>query len=173
MNKQSRIVLYSILLCALFATRAFSQNETFSSPSVEYSFTLPSDKWKITVRPSDANPNVEYVYGDRLDGHLEVRKISVRRESLTADAIRDEEQKRQFLPGYVAGREENFVGNYRGMAFNDEFVRSGRPMSGRLYFLRVNESIIYVLKFSGLKDNLKSIQNQTDSIARTFSIRKP
>lgn len=154
----------------LFASTAIAQDEKFSSPNVDYTFILPDAKWKMTVKPSDTSPNVEYVYNDRNDGHLEVRKISVRKGDLTSDAIRDEEEKLQFLPGYVGGKEENFAGRYRGVVFNYEFVRTGRPMSGRMYFLRVSDTTVYILRFTGRKDSLRSIQNQTDSISRTFTV---
>lgn len=161
------------MIIAAFATgQASAQEETFSSPSVDYSFKLPNGQWQQTVKPSDTNPNVEYVFGLRVDGHLEVRKLAARKERLTTDIIQDEEQKLQFLPGYVAGKEENFAGAFfRGVIFNYEYVRAGRPMSGRMYFLRVNDTTVYVLRFSGLKDKLRSIENQTDSIARTFTVK--
>lgn len=164
--------MFSISVILLAASPLFSQNEIFSSPSVDYSFALPDAKWKMTTKPSETSPNVEYVYGDRVDGHLEVRKLSTRKDVLLSDTIHDEEQKLQFLPGYVAGKEENFAGRFRGIVFNYEFVRTGRPMSGRMYFLRIDDVTIYVLRFAGLKDSLRSIQHQTDSIARTFNVKK-
>lgn len=164
-------ILLTILLSLFAVVHASAQGETFSLPSVEYSFVLPDATWKMTVKPSDTNPNVEYVYGDRVEGHFEVRKLSARKDLLTTDVIQDEEQKLQFLPGYVAGKEENFAGRYRGVIFNYEYVRAGKPMSGRIYFLRVSDTVVYALRFSGLKDKLRSIQNQTDSIARTFSVK--
>jgi len=127
----------------------------------------------MTVKPSATSPNVEYVFGDRNDGHLEVRRLKVANNAILADIIRDEEQKLQFLPGYVAGPDENFVGRLRGSIFNFEFVRAGRPMSGRFYFLRAADDTVYVLRFTGFRDKLRSIRNQTDSIGRTFDIRKP
>jgi hypothetical protein len=99
-----------------------------------------------------------------------VRKLTVAKDALLADIMRDEELKLQFLPGYVAGREENFAGRLRGSVFNFEFVRAGRPMSGRFYFLKANDTTIYVLRFTGFRDRLRSIRNQTDSMARTFVI---
>ncbi len=164
-------LLFSILLLMTLAAAAVAQDETFSSPNVDYSFTLPDAKWKMTVKPSDTSPNVEYVYGDRIDGHLEVRKLRANKDMLVTDIVRDEEQKLQFLPGYVAGKEENFAGRLRGLIFNFEFVRTGKPMSGRMYFLRANDSTVYVLRLTGLKDKLRAIQNQTDSIARTFAVK--
>jgi hypothetical protein len=165
-------ILSSIILSILAVVPAFGQTERFSNSEVEYSFDVPEARWKMTVKPSATIPNVEYVFIDRNDGHLEVRRLKVGKDALLADIIRDEEQKLQFLPGYVAGPGETFAGRLRGSVFNFEFVRAGRPMSGRFYFLRANENTVYVLRFTGYRDKLKSIRNQTDSIGRTFDIRK-
>lgn len=153
------------------AAGALAQSGSFSDPNVEYTFDLPDDRWKMTAKPSTTSPNVEYVFIDRRDGHLEVRKNTVGQDDLITDIIRSEEQKLQFLPGYVTGKEENFNGKYRGSAFNFEFVRAGRNMAGRFYFLRANPTTVYVLRFTAERDKLKSIRNQTDSIARTFSLK--
>jgi hypothetical protein len=150
---------------------AHAQTDTFSDPNVDYSFTVPDPAWKVIARPSSTNPNVEYVYNDRRLGHFEVRKLAIGKTALMPDVVRDEEDKLQFQPGYVAGKEENFSGILRGTAFNFEFVRGGRSMAGRFYFLRVNDTTIYVLRFTGERDSMKSIRNQTDSIARTFAVK--
>jgi len=172
MRTKNFTILIALLLALTAVNAVRAQDEIFSAPNVDYSFTLPDIKWKLTVKPSDTVPNVEYVYGDRIDGHLEVRKLSARKDMLTSEIIQDEEQKLQFLPGYIAGKEENFAGRFRGVIFNYEYVRAGRPMSGRMYFMRINETTIYVLRFSGLKEKLRAIQNQTDSIARTFNVKQ-
>jgi hypothetical protein len=164
--------LFSAVLSLFLAVSAFAQGQTFNDPNVEYSFEIPNATWKMTVKPSTTSPNVEYVYGDRMNGYLEIRKINVKADDLIADVIAGEEEKLKFLQGYVAGKEENFAGNFRGTAFNYEFVRSGRNMSGRFYFLKANSTTVYVLRFTGLKDKLLSIRNQTDSIARTFEVKK-
>ncbi|MBC7901608.1 MAG: hypothetical protein H7070_16320 [Saprospiraceae bacterium] len=166
----------SILLTVVFSLAAsfsaFAQGDSFSDPNVDYSFDIPDAKWKMTVKPSATIRNVEFVNVERNDGHLEVRKITIRPDDLTTDVIKNEEQKLQFLPGYVAGKEENFGGFLKGTAFNFEFVRSGRPMIGRFYFLKADPNTIYVLRFTGYRDKLRSLQNQTDSIARTFAVKK-
>lgn len=158
-------------LTIVMAASVLAQSGTFSDPNVEYTFDLPDSAWKMTVKPSTTTPNVEYVFNDRRDGHLEVRKVPLVKNAPLADAIRDEEAKLQFLPGFVAGAEENFAGNYRGTVFNYEFVRAGRAMSGRFYFLKTSDNHMYVLRFTGERDKLKSIRNQTDSIARTFKVK--
>jgi hypothetical protein len=171
----SRKISFVLILTAVATTAlaAIAQESVFSDPNVDYTFTLPDATWKMTAKPSAINPNVEYVFGDRRDGYLEVRKTTVAKDSLLTDIIRDDEQKRQFLPGYVGGKEENFLGKLRGSIFNFEYVHSGRAMAGRYYFLRPNDTTVYVLRFSGLKDSIRSIRHQTDSIARTFSVKSP
>jgi hypothetical protein len=155
---------------ALLSGPVFAQ-ELFSDVNVDYTFTIPDSKWKMTVKPSATSPNVEYVNGDRVDGHLEVRRLTVARDAILTDVIRDEEQKVQFRPGFVAGREENFSGRLKGAIYNFEYVAAGKSMSGRFYFLRANENTVYVLRFSGQKDTLRSARHQTDSIARTFAVK--
>jgi hypothetical protein len=165
-------LLFSAVLGLFLAVSAFAQTQKFSDPNVEYTFDLPNATWKMTAKPSTTSPNVEYVYGDRSAGHFEIRKLTVKTDDLMSDVIAEEEGRLKFRQGYVAGKEENFAGNLRGTAFNFEFIGSGRNMSGRFYFLRVNPTTVYVLRFTAQKEKLVIIRNQTDSIARTFEIKK-
>jgi len=170
MANLTKIITIAALLL-LMAGAMSAQESTFTDPQVDYSFVLPEAGWKMISKPSATSPNVEYVYNDRREGHLEVRKLSVAKSAYMTDVMRDEETKLQFMPGYVAGKEEAFSGSLRGNIFNYEFVRAGRPMSGRFYFLRADDTTVYILRFTGERDRLKSIRNQTDSIARTFNIK--
>lgn len=170
LNKFS--ILFSAVLGLLLTVSAFSQGSSFSDPNVDYTFDLPEDSWKIIAKPSVTNPNVEYVNNVRNEGRLEVRKLSVGKDDIISDIMHTEEQKLQFQPGYVAGKEEVFGGFLKGMVFNYEYVASGLNMSGRFYYLRANDTTVYVLRFTGLQNKLRTIRNQTDSIARTFKIKK-
>lgn len=171
--KATRFSILMFFVCSLFSVASvLAQAGEFSDSSVDYTFDVPDDRWKMTVKPSPTKPNVEYVFVDRNDGHLEVRRVAVAKDAILGDIVRDEEQKLQFLPGYVAGRDENFSGRLRGSIFNFEFVRAGRPMAGRFYFLRANETTVYVLRFTGYRDKLRSVRNQTDSMGRTFMIKR-
>ena len=170
MFKINKILLFAVFALMIPSSLA-AQETTFSDPIVDYSFVLPEAGWKQIVRPSATTPNVEYVYNDRREGHFEVRKLTVLKDAYMSDIMRDEESKLQFQQGYVAGKEENFSGAFRGNVFNFEFVRSGRNMSGRFYYLRASETTIYILRFTGERDRLRSIRNQTDAIARTFSVK--
>lgn len=166
--KLNKLSFIFVIFAGLFmSVQALAQNTTFSDPNVEYTFEIPQANWLMTNK----SPNVEYVYGDKKDGHFEVRKLAIKTGSTMDEMIRDEEQKLQFLPGYVAGKEENFQGAYGGRVFNFEYVRSSRNMSGRYYFLKANDKTIYVLRFAGDRDKLRGIRNETDLIARTFKLK--
>ncbi len=166
-------LIFSTVLSLILAAITFAQSETFSDPNVEYTFDLPESTWKMVAKPTATSPNVEYAYGDRLDGHFEIRKLKIKDGEVVSDLIlRDQEQKLQFLPGYVAGKEEQFAGAMKGRVFNYEFTKSGKNMSGRFYYLKADDSTVYVIRFTGYRDKLRVIRNQTDSIARTFELKK-
>ena len=165
-------VLFAVAIGLLVTFPAFAQTETFSDANVDYTFSLPEATWKQTVKPSTTSPNVEYVYGDRSNGRLEVRRIIIQANDMLADVIKTVEQSLQFQPGYVAGKQEEFKGSLGGKVFNYEYINSGRNMSGRFYFLKADDKTVYVLRFTGQRDKLRSVRNQTDSIARTFSLKK-
>lgn len=159
----------SVFLSLAFGISISAQSQTFSDVNTEYTFELPEPAWRMITKPTATSPNVEYVYVDRADALLEIRKLPTKADELISDVIaRDQEQKLQFLPGFVAGKEENFAGNLKGKAFNYEFIRGGKNMSGRFYYLKADDSNVYVLRFTGSRDKLRLIRNQTDSIARTF-----
>jgi hypothetical protein len=164
-------LFYAVGIIAILALSTLGQENVFSDPNVDYSFSIPDAKWKMTAKPSATNPNVEYVYNDRTEVLLEVRKIPVAKDAILSDVIRDEEQKLQFRPGFVAGKEENFAGRVRGTVFNFEYVAAARNMTGRFYFFRVNPTTVYLLRFTGRKEILLSVRNHTDSIARTFAVK--
>jgi len=164
--------IFSVAVSLMCAVALLAQSQTFSDTNVEYTFELPEATWKMIIKPSASSPNVEYVYSDRLDGHLEIRKLAIRENELVSDLIeRDKEQKLQFLPGFVTGKEEPFAGAFKGRVLNYEFVRFGKNMSGRFYYLKAEDNTVYVLRFTGLRDKLRLIRNQTDSIARTFKMK--
>jgi hypothetical protein len=165
-------MLHVAAMIGLFAISVFAQTDVFSDPNAEYTFAIPEAKWKMTTKPTAALSNADFVYGDRADGLLEIRKLTVPRDQILSDMIHGaEEAKLSFRPGFVAGRDENFSGRMRGTVYNFEYVAAGRNMAGRNYYLRANETTVYLLKFSGPKDNVRSLRSQADTIARTFTTK--
>ena len=165
-------IFCAVGIIGILAFSAFSQDQTFADPNVDYSFVLPEAKWKMTVKPSATSPNVEYVYGDRRDTHLDVRKLTVAKDAIMPDIVQDEDRRQFLRRGYIAGREENFVGFLRGTVFNFEYTEGGYNKSGRFYFLRANPTTVFILRFTGQRELLRGIRNQTDSIVRTFSVKQ-
>ena len=101
------------LLSLVFAINSFAQSQTFNDPNVEYTFDIPETIWKMIIKPSASNPNVEYAYGDRLDGHLEIRKVSVKESDTLAEIIlNDQEQKLQFFAWLRGWQRRSLFGKF-------------------------------------------------------------
>ena len=166
-----RILAFVLILIGLMAPVALAQ-QLYTHDKVEYSFELPSPTWKTILDPDAAHEHPEFVYGDRLDGYLTIRKEIVEAGVTPSElASRDQDLKLRYLPGFVEGKQEPFNGRLDGVTMSYEFVRTGKPMLGRTYYLQVDNRTIYALRFTGLRDKLSRIRNQTDLIARTFKIK--
>lgn len=146
--------------------------QAFSSDKTDYILELPSPQWRSISEPDAEHEHVEFVNGDRLEGHLRIRKESVDAGTSVSDiARRDLDQKLRFLPGFVEGKQDKFAGRLNGITTTYEFIRGGKPMMGRIYYLQADNRIVYALRFTGLRDRLALIRNQTDSIARSFRVK--
>jgi len=160
-----------LVLIAQMASMSLAQ-QLYTHDKIEYSFELPSPTWKVILEPDAAHDHPEFVYGDRLDGYLTVRKEIVEAGTTAAQvAERDMEQKLRFLPGFVEGKQEAFNGRLDGVTASYEFTRTGKVMLGRTYYLQADNRTVYAIRFTGLKDKLGRIRNQTDLIARTFKLK--
>jgi hypothetical protein len=163
-------VLASLLLFAAWSVA--TAQEVFTRDKVDYTVELPSPSWKVISESDAAHELTEFVYGDRLDGYLQIRKEVVDAGTTPADlARRDQDQKLRFIPGFVEGKQEDFRGRLNGVTISYEFVKTGKPMLGRTYYLQADNRTIYTLRFTGLRDKLSRIRNQTDLIARTFRLK--
>ena len=166
-----RTLLLSLAVLALMIS-VVSAQQTYSNDKVEYTFEIPSPTWRAILEPDAAHPHPEFVYGDRLDGYLTIRKEVVDQGTTPAElARRDQDLTLRFLPGFVEGKQENFNGRLDGVTISYEFVRTGKPMLGRVYYLQADNRTIYALRFTGLRDKLMRIRNQTDLVARTFKLK--
>ena len=165
------IALFVLTLIAGGCSVAAAQ-QTYTSDQVDYTLELPSSTWRVISEPDPAHEHAEFVNGDRLEGYLQIRKEVVDAGTTASDlARRDMDQKLRFLPGFVEGKEEPFKGRLNGVTVSYEFVKSAKPMMGRIYYLQADNRTIYALRFTGLRDKLARIRNQTDMIARTFRVK--
>ncbi|HTG86041.1 MAG TPA: hypothetical protein VL907_03370 [Pyrinomonadaceae bacterium] len=166
-----RIMALTLVLIGLMMPVTLAQ-QLYTHDKVEYSFEIPSATWRAILEPDSTHDHPEFVYGDRLDGYLTFRKEVVEAGTTAADvAQRDQDLTLRFLPGFVQGKQDTFNGRLDGVTMSYEFVRAGKPMLGRTYYLQADNRTIYSLRFTGLRDKLNRIRNQTDLIARTFKLK--
>jgi hypothetical protein len=166
-----RFLFVSLLVLGLMSSVVLAQ-QNYTNEKVEYTFELPSETWRVIIEPNEAHEHPEFVYGDRLDGYLTIRKEAVDAGLTPAElARRDQDLKLRFLPGFIEGKQESFNGRLDGVTMSYEFTRNGKPMLGRTYYLQADNRTIYALRFTGLRDKLSRIRNQTDLIARTFKLK--
>lgn len=162
---------FTFVLIAGAVSIAHAQ-QVYTSSELDYTLELPSGQWRAISEPDGAHEHAEFVYGDRLEGHLRIRKEVVDAGTGPSNvARRDLDQKLRFFPGFVEGKEEKFSGRLDGVTISYEFLRNGKPMMGRIYYLQADNRTIYALRFTGLKDRLARIRNQTDLIARSFKVK--
>lgn len=164
--------VFLVMIAIVAAASVATAQHPFTNDNIEYVLELPSTQWRVISEPDAAHEHAEFVYGDRLEGHLQVRKEIVEAGTKPSDlARRDLDQKLRFFPGFVEGKEETFSGRLSGITISYEFVKTGKPMMGRVYYLQADNRTIYALRFTGLKDKLARIRNQTDLIARSFRLK--
>jgi hypothetical protein len=167
-----KLVLAFAFALALGAHVAPAQSETFKSDNTEYILELPSALWKATTLPDSVRQNMEFVNGTRNDGYLRVRREVVDAGTNAADlANRDQDVKLRFIPGFVEGKQERFAGRLNGVTASYEYTSAGKPMAGLIYYLQADNRTIYTLHFTGYRDKLLRIRNQTDAIARSFHLK--
>jgi hypothetical protein len=168
--------LIILATCALMLTLpALAQEEgaqKYTNERLEYTLELPNAKWRALTRPDSVHNHTEFIYGDRSDGLLRVRKEVVDAGTSAADlARRDHDLKLRFQTGYVEGKQERFVGRMSGVTSAYEYTGGGKAMTGRIYYLQADNRTIYVLHFTGARSILSLLRNQTDSIARSFQLK--
>jgi hypothetical protein len=166
------IFFASACVMALLSSLVLAQTQVFSSDAVEYTLELPSPTWRMVQEADSIHQHTEFIYGDRNDGYLKIRKEVVDEGTTASDlARRDQEQKLRFMPGHVDGKEERFAGRLNGVTISYEYTNGGKPMAGRTYYLQADNRTIYALRFTGMRDKLTRIRNQTDNIARSFQLK--
>lgn len=170
-----RVILIALLLIIPFGTNAEAQTQTFTREGVEYVLDLPSPSWRAVSRV-DVHDHLEFVNGgDYSNGYLRLRKTLVMSNNTSEVLFREAEKwELQRLPGYVVcsgGKGTEFSGQLKGTVFSYEFVNHGKNMDGRIYYLRLDSRTFYILHFTVASEKLPSLQDQMDSIARSFRLK--
>ena len=173
MRRTTKLYICALALLALGASAASAQEQPYTSENDDYSIELPSEVWKAVPRPDSERRHMEFVNGVRPDGYLRVRREVVESNTdLREYAHAEADTKLRYQPGFVVGKDERFAGRLSGVVLNYEYTQAGKPMAGRVYFLQADGRTVYVLHFTGLRDKLQRIQNQTDAIARSFKLKQ-
>ena len=172
MRRTTQLFFCALALAACGAV-ASAQEQPYTSETDQYALELPSETWKAVPRPDSEHRHTEFINGLRPDGYLRVRREVVEGDTKLADFARAEaDTKLRYLPGFVIGKDERFSGRLSGVVSNYEYTSGGKPMAGRVYYLQADGRTVYVLHFTGLRDKLQRIQNQTDAIARSFRLKQ-
>ena len=170
-----RFVTLATCLLALAAPSlvgAQPPSQAYTNDQPDYAVELPNARWRVVPLTDSVHQHVEYIYNDRSDALLRVRREVVEGGTKPADvAARDRDNKLRFMAGFAEGKEESFAGRLAGVAANYEFTRAGKAMVGRIYYLQADPRTIYVLHFTGSKETLLLLRSQTDSIARSFRLK--
>ena len=154
------------VLVVLCASTAASVQESDGYEALK----LPAEWERVEYKDGATIGRVEYVYNDRSEALLKIKRTrAASGEGPQEIAERDLERTLRFLPGYVRGRTEPFGGgNHAGLLTQFDFSRGGKPMLGRHYYLKGDDSTVWVLQFTGDRTILGRIRNVTDQIARGF-----
>ena len=150
--------------------RIRAQEHSYTSAKVDYLVDFPSPAWHLIGEPDEIHQHAEFVYGDRTEGYLRIRKEALQ-DGITIDDFARHDQNSRFLPGYVDGKSEKFAGRLNGVTVSYEYTQAGKPMAGRTYYLQADSHTVYALRFTGMRDKLARIRNQTDLIARSFRLK--
>ena len=167
-----RLILTAACALALAFTAAAQGPQVYTNEGIDYALELPNARWRTVSRSDSVHEHVEFIYQDRSDALLRVRKEVVADDAKPSGlAERDREHKWRYQPGFIEGKTENFAGRLGGIAAAYEYTGAGKPMAARVYYLRADPRTVYVLHFSGRRDTLLQLRAQTDSIARSFRLK--
>jgi hypothetical protein len=176
MRSCTRFFLLAALVCAILTAAVLPQSgsEPVEDPDGKFTLVLPNRGWQaILSRDQNTNrPQLDIIYRVREDGSLDVKQVAVEAATKTMDYAKRDEQTLSFqAPGYAKISVETFGANAEGAVVTYDYTRGGRPMTGRRYYLRANDTTIFVLRFTGNRNTLGPLRSQTDAIARSFKAR--
>jgi hypothetical protein len=170
----SRLLLPAILIFTFSAT--VNAQEVFEEPGGEYTVSLPAGWIAVVNEDALGRKDVNIVFRIRENGALKVRRVDGvdANQELIEYVKNDEQTVLEFLPGYDQLSLEKFAlpGGKTGALLSYDYKNHvGQPFTGRNYYLRSGEKSIYILRFTGRKNTLSPLRNQTDAIARSFKTK--
>lgn len=173
-NKRILMLIFASITIATFSPlTANAQVHTFTNKNVNYVIEFPSPKWRALTSTGivPARTRKEFIYADGDNVRLLVRRKLVDAAVTPSDMIRRRQYWDKRLSGYILLKEESFTGQLSGARFSYEYVQSGKIMNARIYYLEADNRTIYSLLFTGPRDELERLGDQTESIARSFRLK--
>jgi hypothetical protein len=148
------------------------QDRSFTDPGGKYELVLREGWEPTTQKDGGGNMVTDFIFENRERGLLRIREVPIEGNPSAEDAARREVENRiRFMPGYTAGSTERFTTTHaEGVALSFDFSRGGRNKTARYYYLKFNDTTVYVLKFEGDPAVLRSMRNRTDLMARSFRL---
>lgn len=164
------LTLVLVLLLFPYAVRSQTGNLTYRDSN--YVLGLPSAKWRAISVSGVAQDSTEFRYGDQGLVQMRIRRQIVDAGVSPTDLLlRQQSSDRVFLRGYVKGQQEIFQGRLSGVKYPYEYVSGGQPVAGLIYYLQADNRTIYRIEFIGPPEELLSMGDQTDYIARSFRLK--
>src|SRR5438128_12044788 len=148
--KMSFVCFLVLIMGGAVMNPAAAQEQNYSNSKYNYTLQLPSGVWRLISEPDEIHQHTEFIYGDRNDGFLRIRKETLPDGATIKEfAHQDLDQKERFLPGYIGGgKEEAFSGRLNGVNISFEYTQAGKPMAGRTYYLQADSHTIFALRFT-------------------------
>src|ERR671927_479319 len=92
MTRRTTTLLAALAALLCWGAAAAAQDASpLTKEGEDYTLELPSAKWKAVPRADGAHQHTEFIYGDRTDGYLRIRKEVVEAGAKLADVARREE----------------------------------------------------------------------------------
>ena len=81
--KMSFVCFLVLIMGGAVMNPAAAQEQNYSNSKYNYTLQLPSGVWRLISEPDEIHQHAEFVYGDRNDGFLRIRKEALE-EGLTS-----------------------------------------------------------------------------------------
>lgn len=156
------------------ASEQASNVRQFTDPEAGFTLELlPGWRSEHTVE-NDGRRVLEIIYRDRSQSLLRVRRESVPPDCADDEphrclAEREAKDSLQFRPDFQLKKRERFsTAIARGTLLTFTFRRVGKPMTGRYYYLQMDDQTVWVLRFEGETRFHDTLRYQTDRLAYSF-----
>src|ERR1043166_2742164 len=151
MNRYSWVRAIALLFLTLIGGAA-SGAPRGDDRTNDFELTALPEGWQQIDESADPKvKKIAYIYHDRSEVLLKVNRVNVTaKESAEFVADRDLNGSLRYFPEYAFLKKEAFGGgNCEGVLAEYNLKKGGRPAVGRSYYLKCDETSVWVLQFIG------------------------